>query len=415
MALGVAKGRMEKKRLLIIPSWYPLRDDPLRGNFFYEQAKVMADAYDIRVLVGRLDRRSRARRLLNTCRYFAGTTTKPTLIDDDVCAPPEKFCFTYETGLSRFSRTNYELMTTAYRSAFRTLVEEGWVPDLIHAQSVVFGGIAAYVISREFSIPYVITEHNLFVLSNHPSFIRTDIVKSLEHASRVLTVSHDKSRQLLMWNLNIEPEVVYNLVDETVFPLQSALPGSVMRIVSVTAASFLKDNLTLLKALCELRRLGVHWVCDLIGLKGWGEDAEYAKLVQFIDDNGLRDTIQMLDAVERSKMPQSYQNRHVFVLTSIAEGLSVSLLEAMCSGLYVVATRHGGVEEIISDDRFGKIVNIRDYKAIAQAIARFQNGTVTYSPEAVRRRVVQLCGREAFTRRLQGIYDSVLAEPRGKR
>jgi glycosyltransferase involved in cell wall biosynthesis len=310
---------------------------------------------------------------------------------------------------------NYQLLTAAYRDAFRMLVQQGWVPDLIHAQSVVFGGIAAYVISREFGIPYIITEHNLFVLSNHAPFIQKDIVDSLEHASRVLTVSHDKSRQLLMCNLNIEPEVVYNLVDDAVFPLQPGPRGGVMRIVSVTAASFLKDNLTLLKALCELRRDGVDWVCDLIGLKSWGEEGEYAKVVQFIADNGLREKVTMLDTVDRSRMPECYRDRHVFVLTSIAEGLSVSLLQAMCSGLYVVATRHGGVEDIISDGRFGKIVNIRDYKAVAQAIVQLQNGTVAYSPEAVRRRVVELCGREAFTRRLRGIYDSVLADAHPKR
>jgi glycosyltransferase involved in cell wall biosynthesis len=230
----------------------------------------------------------------------------------------------------------------------------------------------------------------------------------------VLTVSHDKARQLLMWNLNIEPEVVYNLVDDAAFPLQPGSLGNVVRIVSVTAASFLKDNLTLLKALCELRQLGVNWVCDLIGLGGWGEQAEYARLMQFIADNELGDKVRVLDVVDRPRMPECYRARHVFVLTSIAEGLSVSLLEAMCSGLYIVATRHGGVEDIISDDHFGKVVNIRDYKAIAQAIVQLQNGTVTYSPEAVRRRAVELCGRDAFTRRLRGIYDSVLAGARRK-
>jgi glycosyltransferase involved in cell wall biosynthesis len=405
---------MEKKRLLIIPSWYPLRDDRLRGNFFYEQAKIMADAFDTRVLVGTLDRRSRTRRLLNTCRQLARTTMQPTVVEDDVCVPPEKLCFTYETGLSRFSRMNYHLLRTAYLSAFRILVQQGWVPDLIHAHSVAYGGIAAYVISQEFPIPYIITEHNLFVLSNHAPYIRKDIVDSLEHASRVLTVSHDKARQLLMWNLNIEPEVVYNLVDDAAFPLQPGSLGNVVRIVSVTAASFLKDNLTLLKALCELRQLGVNWVCDLIGLGGWGEQAEYARLMQFIADNELGDKVRVLDVVDRPRMPECYRARHVFVLTSIAEGLSVSLLEAMCSGLYIVATRHGGVEDIISDDHLGKIVNIRDYKAIAQAIVQLQNGTVTYSPEAVRRRAVELCGRDAFTRRLRGIYDSVLAGARRK-
>lgn len=56
------------------------------------------------------------------------------------------------------------------------------------------------------------------------------------------------------------------------------------------------------------------------------------------------------------------------MLTSIAEGLPVSVLEAMASGLYVVATRHGGTEDIINNKEIGTVVNLQDYQSAGEAI-----------------------------------------------
>ncbi|QJR81984.1 glycosyltransferase [Alteromonas pelagimontana] len=65
--------------------------------------------------------------------------------------------------------------------------------------------------------------------------------------------------------------------------------------------------------------------------------------------------------------PEYLQNLDCFLLTSDAEGFSISTIEAMATGLPVIATRCGGPEEIIQNDQQGRLVAV-DAKAIAEAI-----------------------------------------------
>lgn len=63
----------------------------------------------------------------------------------------------------------------------------------------------------------------------------------------------------------------------------------------------------------------------------------------------------------------------IFILPSFAEGVPVSLMEAMATGIPVVATNVGGVAELVESERTGLLVPPADSGALAQAIARYQD------------------------------------------
>jgi glycosyltransferase involved in cell wall biosynthesis len=80
-----------------------------------------------------------------------------------------------------------------------------------------------------------------------------------------------------------------------------------------------------------------------------------------------RGRITFAGAVEREKMSQYYQKADVFVLPSLNEGMSNSLLEAMASGLAIVATDTGGTKELVNSEN-GVIIEKSSAGSIKEAL-----------------------------------------------
>lgn len=397
------------KKLLIIPSWYPTPDTKV-GYFFQEQAQIMQDRYDVRVLFVLQQNLGRRKNLLKFLYQFFSKRIQYIKIDcgnEFLYKNPPLF---YYKNPNYLKKKKFEILLKVHSGILQEFIADNWKPDLIHAQTVNPAGIIANFLSENFNIPYLVTEHNFFSLPAFKTSIRNLVKKSLEQASHVLTVSYDKSRQILSYGIKIQPLVVWNLVDESKFRLQAVYkPNEKLQILSITAASFYKDNLTLLLTLKQLKDEGVNYQATIIGLETWGNKAERQMVYDFINREKLGEFITVIGYVERDQIHNSFINKHVFLLTSIAEGLPVSVLEAMASGLYVVATRHGGTEDIINNDKeIGSVVNLLDYRSATETIKAITKEKLIYNPSKIRNHVVGLCGLEAFKERLSKIYDEVM-------
>ena len=91
-----------------------------------------------------------------------------------------------------------------------------------------------------------------------------------------------------------------------------------------------------------------------------------AELETCIETLRVRDRVRLLG--DRRDVPDILAALDVFVLPSIAEGISNTILEAMASGLPVVATRVGGNPELVEDGITGSLVPAADTAALATAI-----------------------------------------------
>jgi glycosyltransferase involved in cell wall biosynthesis len=70
-----------------------------------------------------------------------------------------------------------------------------------------------------------------------------------------------------------------------------------------------------------------------------------------------------------SDIPTFLSQVDIFVLPSLFEGLGVSVLEAMAAGKAVIASRVGGLPELVIDSVTGLLVAPRDIEGLAQAIS----------------------------------------------
>jgi glycosyltransferase involved in cell wall biosynthesis len=98
-------------------------------------------------------------------------------------------------------------------------------------------------------------------------------------------------------------------------------------------------------------------------LVGDGEDRE--RLESLSMQLGIKEYVQFAGEVPHENVQVFMQQADIFVLPSLYEGLPNVILEAMACGLPIVATRTGGIPDIIMDNTNGFLVEIKDTETIA--------------------------------------------------
>lgn len=113
---------------------------------------------------------------------------------------------------------------------------------------------------------------------------------------------------------------------------------------------------------------------------------------------------------ERDDIPQLMQAMDVFVLPSLGEGISNTVLEAMASGLPVIATRVGGNTELVLEGETGRLVPSGDPVALARAISQYhQDNTAVYKHGQHARAIIeQQFSMRSMTNGYLAVYDRVL-------
>lgn len=230
------------------------------------------------------------------------------------------------------------------------------------------------------------------------------------------------SRDLEAWLLDTVaiPErkirQIYNGVDSARFhvaalkpplPLAGFADEGTIVIGTIGRLQEVKDQLTLIRAFARL-------------IKGRPEYAAVLRLV-LIGDGPLRAEVEALTRQEgiaeqlwiagaRNDVPQLMQALDIFVLPSKAEGISNTILEAMATGLPVVATAVGGNPELVVEGVTGTLVPPQDPAAMAAAIERYlmQPELMQEHGQAGRQRVEREFSMEAMVSRYMAVYDEVL-------
>ncbi len=98
----------------------------------------------------------------------------------------------------------------------------------------------------------------------------------------------------------------------------------------------------------------------------YGDGPERAVLIQRWQNSSLRDCIQFCGF--QADMSKQYPSLHVVLLPSLSEGIPLSLLEALSFGIPVIATRIGGIPEIIEHGSNGLLVTPQDASALQEAL-----------------------------------------------
>ncbi len=181
---------------------------------------------------------------------------------------------------------------------------------------------------------------------------------------------------------------------------ESLVIGTVGRMLPV------KDQLTLVHAFMLLLTHSPE-LRSYLRLVLIGEGPLRTQALALLEEADLQDVAWLPG--ERQDIPELLRGMDIFVLPSIGEGISNTILEGMATGLPVIATRVGGNEELVADGQTGRLVPPSDPKALAEAIREYLPPSVLrlQHGQAGRQRVERLFSLQAMVEGYLEVYDAV--------
>jgi len=242
-------------------------------------------------------------------------------------------------------------------------------------------GIVVSSVSAMFHLPYAVTVHGTDVLIASNAAMNRKVATKVFHRAPIVLSNSNYTKKLLI-NFGV-PEHKVVAIPLGVEPKEWRIdPSQSERIIS-------RHNLThkrIVLSLCRLTpRKGIDVVIKslptvlssvpdvMLVIAGRGEDER--RLRRHVDDLDLVSCVIFVGFVSEAEKASYYHACDVYAMLSrqegdFVEGFGLSLLEAAACGKPVVAGRHGGVQEAVTDGVTGLLVDPNDPRAVAEAIVK---------------------------------------------
>jgi colanic acid/amylovoran biosynthesis glycosyltransferase len=203
---------------------------------------------------------------------------------------------------------------------------------------------------------------------------RTEALKKLfSRADSIHCVSQDMANTILPM-LSTGNKIFVNRpsIDATVFKRDVIYPGNhfQLQILSIGRFTFQKGYYHGLIAIQALRRQGISFTWKIVGDGPLKEE-----IIYHLHTLGLTDCVKLLGKKNRDEILALYQTADIFLLPSIYEGIANVCLEAMAMELPVIATRSGGMEEVIEHGVNGLLCDVYEPGSITEQIVLLANDT----------------------------------------
>jgi glycosyltransferase involved in cell wall biosynthesis len=281
-----------------------------------------------------------------------------------------------------------------------------FAPSVVHAHWWFPSG---WFVSRG-SIPYMVTSHGSDVpLLERSGLVRRTAGRVFQRASRVTAVSQflaDDIKRLLP-ALNLEVVLTPMPVDVSRFLKGAGEPKGVPpRILYAGNLVPSKGVDVLLRAAAELSGRGVEYELKILG-QGPSQDG----LRALAGELNLDSRVTWSRFVPQAQMPAEYGASTITVLPTRgrAEGLGLTLVEALLAGSAAVGTPAGGIPEVVQHEATGLLARDGDAVDLANQLQRLllDAGLRERLTRAGKEHVLQVYSPESATRRFLELYDAV--------
>lgn len=386
---------MHDIHVLIIPSWYPTEQSPVAGVFFAEQAKALHNAG---IRVGVVAPIQRSIRTL-TKGHFLNYNFKTEFHEEDGIPIFRSLGW----AIPKLPRVSRQIWLWQARRLINLYIQRFGKPDIIHAHAVIWGGVAAFEASQRLGIPYIVMEHSsTYARGLIKPWQEPDIKIVLQRAAKRIAVSRSLAKLIAPYAMGLPIEVVPNIVDTEFFTLpQQSRSSRPFIFLSVALLTPNKGIDVLIKAF-EKEFRGHSEVELWIG----GDGPQRPDLERLVQRLSIESQVRFLGLLTREQVREAMWRANTFVLPSYVETFGVVFIEAMATGLPVIATRCGGPEEFVTPE-VGRLVPPGDIEQLGEAMETVYRSWEVSFGEQISRWTAEKFSSLVVSSRLKEIYLSL--------
>ncbi|HZZ75053.1 MAG TPA: glycosyltransferase, partial [Puia sp.] len=310
------------------------------------------------------------------------------------------------SGLSRFNslksyfRRNLEFV--------RELRKNNDLPDLVHVQVALKAGLIALYLKWKYGIPYILTEHwsGYYRISRDSLYKKSYLTRFatrliMKNAARVLPVSEDLGKEISDHWSAVSFQNIPNVVNTDLFYPSNRTPSVIFRFIHISSLQYPKNPEGIIRAFSELLKQNITAELELVG-------PLTTSLIELIKAFGLTtDQIICTGEISYDQVAVELRKSSSLIMFSFYENMPCAILEALCSGLPVIATKVGGIREIIGKEN-GILVNPGKDNELLDAMKEMILHYDRYDRAQISHEATQQFSYEVIGKKIVDIYHSVL-------
>jgi len=284
----------------------------------------------------------------------------------------------------------------------------------IHAHYATHPALVAWIIHQLTGISYSVTVHA------HDIFVEETMLSTkLKNSIQVVAISeYNKkylSKKLGSW-IDGMTQVIRCGVDSELYsvPNHRLKKNELFEILSIGSLQPYKGYQYLIKACAILRDRGVQFQCRIVG--GGNLHSELSKMISV---NNLYSSVKLLGPKNQDDVAKMLSEADCYVQPSVItpsgkmEGIPVALMEAMASGLPVIASSLSGIPELVKEGETGWLVPPGDAQKLAEAILQVYNDPIAalVKLENARRFVLKEFELHSNVQKLSHLFHQIIISP----
>ncbi len=363
--------------VLHLASWYPSKVHPTLGNFVAEHVLAIQTKTKGAVLGA----------------FAADANSIDYRVENGV-----PVCRVYFKKKLPF--TSY---LNALKLGYQELVSRGFTFDLAHLHVAYPAGLFLL----RLKLPYLISEH----FSAYQKNRRQDLTLAQKLASKLIfnkaqvvaPVSDQLGISLQEFGVKSPQVTIGNVVNTNIFHFKPKVASKVFRVLHISSLQESTKNISgIISAFADFHK---RFPLSILNIGGDGDAEDLLKHIK--ETNLPHEAYRILPALSKEAVAREIEESDCFLLFSHIENQPVVILESLCMGRPVIATRVGGIPQLVDKSR-GILIEANKQGHLIEALEEMYQNHRNYKAKKMASIAQSEFGYEAIAEKFSQVYASVL-------